>query len=464
MAVQGKTVFKKIITALIIIQLFSISSGSLAVSDGSEVLLEVSCNNNGICETGETESNCPHDCGCNNDGICQSERGEDASNCPGDCEGFYFGGYIPDTDPPVIYELLVDVGLTQAIISWKTNEDAYCTIYFGETEEYGKTIELEHFQKLHSAGFFDLTPDTLYHFNISCRDNRNNQGETGDKVFTTMAPPDVIPPSNVSNFTATPEEDKIILEWENPPEEDFDGVLIVRSEDFYPQSPWEGQPVYLGRETRAEDIDVKIDVDYYYTAFSFDRNRNFSSGAIAQARLGVPPAKPPVKPPIGPPPPEVEELRLEDFRFFQKGKLLPLSKDGTIEVEEGEPLTVLIDYDKVPEVLKTIMVSLEKDDKYFSFLLRINEEKTRYEATLLPPEPGVYPVSIYVLDFKNQALKKITGIWEIFGRAEIISAVPEGWRLFRNWLFILIFVIALLLLLLLRRKSEERRERKYWLE
>lgn len=44
------------------------------------------CNNNGTCELGENETNCPADCStnpCNNDGTC--DAGETTANCPADC-------------------------------------------------------------------------------------------------------------------------------------------------------------------------------------------------------------------------------------------------------------------------------------------------------------------------------------------------------------------------------------------
>lgn len=42
-------------------------------------------------------------------------------------------------------------------------------------------------------------------------------------------------------------------------------------------------------------------------------------------------------------------------------------------------------------------------------LLRVNKEKTAYLATLMPPEDsGIYPLTITILDYKNQALKRIS--------------------------------------------------------
>ncbi|MFH1586876.1 MAG: DUF2341 domain-containing protein [Candidatus Diapherotrites archaeon] len=44
------------------------------------------CDNDGICESGENSTNCPNDCPiCDNDGVCES--GENITNCPNDCGG-----------------------------------------------------------------------------------------------------------------------------------------------------------------------------------------------------------------------------------------------------------------------------------------------------------------------------------------------------------------------------------------
>ena len=124
-------------------------------------------------------------------------------------------------------------------------------------------------------------------------------------------------------------------------------------------------------------------------------------------------------------------------------------------------MKIFIDYDKLPEVLKTIIISLYKcediehktwsmeQDKVnfcenptnFSFLLRVNSEKTEYSATIISPyEAGIYPLAVSILDFQHQQLKELSGklllrqqlvptedykgnIWGIIGRIMIITGL-----------------------------------------
>jgi hypothetical protein len=83
------------------------------------------------------------------------------------------------------------------------------------------------------------------------------------------------------------------------------------------------------------------------------------------------------------------------------------------------------------------MVTLEKEKKSFSFLLRVNKEKTAYQTTLISPEEArVYPLTFTILDYKNQTLKKISGQLEVV-EAKPVPKVP--WyrkiiNLILNWL------------------------------
>ncbi|HOX30264.1 MAG TPA: hypothetical protein P5080_04280 [Candidatus Paceibacterota bacterium] len=221
---------------------------------------------------------------------------------------------------------------------------------------------------------------------------------------------DMTPPANVSYFTATGFENQIELNWVNPTDLDFSGVLILRSDQFYPADRESGVPVYDGGGENYVDKGLESGKTYYYAAFAYDKLGNSASGAVAAAATqirGAPPINPPeilvVDPPRG-----VKRINLDDFDFIQDGELLDLENES-VELDRTKTFTVSIPYDKVPEVLKTIMVTLEKDGKSFSFILRANPSKTAYQATIVPPDSGVYPLTITILDYQNQAFKRIEG-------------------------------------------------------
>lgn len=275
---------------------------------------------------------------------------------------------------------------------------------------------------------------------------RSPEGGVSETVSDTIIL-DTTPPTNVSNFEAIPGDSRITLKWQNPPDPDFKAVKIMRSTKFYPPDPLSDVLVYDGRGTSLADTGLTNGVRYYYTAFSYDQAGNYASGAIVsavpQAIPPVPPVPPPVPPvppvPPIPPPPEIDKLTLKDFDFIQENKKIPLIEEVKTEVKAEKPLIISIDYEKVPEVLKTIIITLKKDEKFFAFLLRVNPEKTVYTATILSPEEaGTYPLTIAILDYKNQTLKKIFGQLEIEKPEIVTPKVPIPWcKNLKIWLYIL---------------------------
>ncbi|MDP2933650.1 MAG: hypothetical protein Q8N81_05995 [bacterium] len=383
------------------------------------------------------------------------ETGEDSSNCPADCPAAVpapGNGPILDLAPPYIYDLSVTATHNSALISWKTNELAQSVLKWGKTEDYelGSLSEIS-FLTVHSTSLINLDPETTYYFRIDYSDEARNRNKLEKQKFTTLVLPDTIPPANVSNFVLSNVDDKAIkLDWENPTDPDFNGVKIVKSTKFFPTSLIEGTLIYDGKGTSFTDNDVKKGVRYYYTIFSYDASGNYSSGAIGSMVIPKPgvPLLPPEFPPVVPPelvPPEIEKIQPEDFNFSQNGKPLAVT-DGKIDANPNEPLKILLAYEKVPEVLKTILVTLTEpssERKTFSFLLRANKEKNAYEAVLAPlKKPGLYPATISILDFKNQTLKKIKTYLLVQG-GEIAPKQPC------TYLYIWILPICLIVLLLI---------------
>lgn len=403
---------------------------------------------------------------------------------------------ISDFTAPTIYEIEVEeIGPHSVRISWKTDELAVPQLNYGETETYEKTYIGKIFTLENSILLEDLAGGKVYHLEIVALDKKGNRASSGDQTFKTLPPPDLQPPANISDLSATPGDGQIQLFWQLPPDLDFDKVKITRSTTFYPSSPDEGIVVYEGGETAFTDTALTNDLRYYYSAFAADRAGNYASGAVVSAvpQKPVPPAIPPEIPPELPPelppavppelvPKEIEEITLDDFDFIWRGEKLPLIEKEKIRVEAEEPLTITIDYDRVPEVLKTMMVTLEKPvspaageaaiisgekKKTFSFLLRINQEKTAYLATLMPPEPGRYAMSFTILDYKNQTLKSIRGELEVEKAKSQPFQVLEGEdsKIWLSIIYTLIIVTGGAIIWLfsqrIRRQREIRDQRRY---
>jgi hypothetical protein len=443
--------FKKILILLSLIGLFfsnylvifaqtSETGASLEVTGAPAV-----CNNNGVCESGENSTNCPLDC--------------PVTPVPPPIPP---APYIPDREPPTIYNIIVkEVTLKSAKIEWEVTEDALCQLSWGKTSNYeeGVAIEKDFTPGKHSTSLTNLLPATLYYFEISCRDSSGNASARNSQ-FSTLTPPDFTPPANVSNFLAEPGDKQIKLSWQNPSDADFKGVRIVRSTDFYPENPQSGILVYDGPGENFLDEGLQNGVRYYYTAFTYDRAKNYSSGAIVS---GVP-----HKPGVTPPPeeiptstipitPEIEKLDFKDFDFYQGGqKIIPA--EGKFNIKSNMPLTASIAYEKVPEVLKTIMVTLENESgKIFSFLLRVNKEKTRYEAVIASPDPGVYPLTMNILDYKNQRLKILKGELVIEGQAALVAR-PNFCQKYCRYIYILLAILILMLIAYLAKKYRDKKK------
>lgn len=369
----------------------------------------------------------------------------------------------------VLVSLSVIPGFYEAFLNFSTNIASQATVSWGTTPDYelgslAGTVFLEnHF--VHIQG---LSPNTLYYFKIELKDMRDRVLVISNQQFRTLSLTDTFPPQNVSNLKATPSEKDITLTWKNP-KFDFDSVRIVRSDKFFPKDPFDGSIIYEGEGEKFVDTDVVIDQVYYYAAFAKDISGNFSSGAVVSSKLLKPGELPgPFKPFAGilELPRELLDPLLKDFSildidFIQEGKKLPVVND-TVNIRGDINLMVSIDYHKIPEILKTIAVTMydpEDPEKTFSFLLRVNKEKTAYEAHLAPLEkPGSYKFALAILDHRHQGLASFTGtiiafIPGIFEGDELVSANIEGIYFYIVLGLVLLLILILVLLLGRRRKD-----------
>jgi len=226
--------------------------------------------------------------------------------------------------------------------------------------------------------------------------------------------------------------------------------------------------IYEGRAERFVDEDVVLDKTYYYTAFGRDFTGNYSSGAVTDARLlrpGEKPTLPQLFAGVLKLPQEMidkllQKLSLLDIDFIQDGKKLSVV-ENTVDIRGDRNLTISIDYEKVPEILKTIVVTMfdpEDKAKTFSFLLRVNADKTAYEANVAALErPGMYQFSLAILDHKHQGLALLAGT--IFSKVpDLVSGNSAAQADVKNFLWILLLILALIVIAYLtlhaKRKTE----------
>lgn len=171
--------------------------------------------------------------------------------------------------------------------------------------------------------------------------------------------------------------------------------------------------------------------------------------------------------------PIIDDIDIPDFDFGQDGDG---GGDGDgIIIDASKNLTISVDYDDLPEVLKTITVTIQHPtdpEKTFSFLLRTGLDQTNYSATIAPlKDPGEYAFTITIVDFKNQGLKKLDGTFLVVDTSQTtVNQTREnsflGFITSNFWLLLVFLIIPLLLLLLLllllkRRKEEQKDEDLY---
>lgn len=113
----------------------------------------------------------------------------------------------------------------------------------------------------------------------------------------------------------------------------------------------------------------------------------------------------------------------------------------------------------LPHFITYAQAAENNQSKYFSFLLRIDSDKTAYQAKIAPPETGDYPLTIGILDVKNQVSKKVFGTLKVQeGKEKIQIAAPSFLTtrfLFASFVFlvlILIVIIGLIWLIVNRKR------------
>lgn len=108
------------------------------------------------------------------------------------------GGILPPptcSNPPIIFNLHVtNITQTSAIVNWETDVVSTTEVNYGLTSLYGSYMPGPAFVTSHSVLLTGLSPDTLYHFNVSSINLCGLFATSVDQTFRTIGGPDVVPP------------------------------------------------------------------------------------------------------------------------------------------------------------------------------------------------------------------------------------------------------------------------------
>lgn len=353
-------------------------------------------------------------------------------------------GYNNKSPDLLSFSIVPDIKSVE--VKWRTSEYAQFEFRWGRSSSFELGfVSNDIFKRGHSTVITELEPGTTYEYQLISYDKNGRTKILSKGRFTTLEQPDTLAPNNVSNLRAVVQDADTALSWVNPLDADFSHVRIVRSHLFYPTDPYDGFIAYIGNDSSFIDRDAFTSHDtLYYTVFAYDKNGNISSGAVVTSYKNKQ-----VK--ITPSTIATSSLtiRFTDIEFLQNNKHV-----DTTEVLLDLPLTIRIAYEKLPEHLKTITVSLQhphEEDTEFTFLLKINKNKTYYEATLAGLQTvGLYPVLVSIFDHQAQILTTVTGFVSVVrvSTQETLLGVPLVTQMVTSQEFAPFFWVFLFLLLL----------------
>lgn len=359
-------------------------------------------------------------------------------------------------------DIIATPGIDRISLRLKAPAAFRYTIRYGTSyDTTDGSIENPLYLKTHSTILFGLKPSTEYWIIVEARDAKGQVVVKRLKVVTQATYRETLP-TNPDSFTAQSRESGIHLTWKNPHDENFSEVRIVRSENAVATDPYDGVPVYEGNAEAFVDKDVREGVVYGYTIFSRNSKDQFSSGAVAVARAyskdTIGDAQVVILPSGGKS--TSSAWLLEELTIFQNGIALQIL-EGKIVIGADIPFTVSLDAKKVPKTLKTILVTLrdpKQFEKTFSFLLRINEEGTSYEARIGALNvTGTYETVISLLTVKTQTVESASFSLHALAAEKPVQPTqntPDS--MFYFYLLALAFVVIALILFFLGRDTNKK--------
>ncbi|MBI3231684.1 MAG: fibronectin type III domain-containing protein [Candidatus Doudnabacteria bacterium] len=96
----------------------------------------------------------------------------------------------PDITPPIISNISSSANISDATITWTTDELADSQVEYGTTQTYGSSsVLVSTFTTMHSVNITNLSASATYHYRVKSKDPSGNLAVSGDFMFNTQSPP-----------------------------------------------------------------------------------------------------------------------------------------------------------------------------------------------------------------------------------------------------------------------------------
>jgi hypothetical protein len=351
----------------------------------------------------------------------------------------------------VLNELIVSPGFSTSTFYIKTARPARFEMRWGKTSEYelGYVVN-DRFVDTYRTTLTELEPGTTYFYQVIGYTPFGIATVLERGKFDTLDTADFLPPANVLRFSGAADQNNVRLSWEIPFTNTVAMVRIVRSHLGFPVHPQDGVIIYQGTGQALIDKDILLEHSpVYYTAFVYDTAGNVSSGAVVrvyraqegESGIGSLVTSPPTgdgqiaieegfastSPRL---PADVKMPDLSQILIVQNGTTLSLA-EPKLALSSGQQFVVSIQREAITVNLKTIIATLTDPTdsrKTYSVLLRLNKEKTAYEAVIAPlAVVGRSQITVDVYDYSAAVVgtykKTITFIDE--GSAVEVPIFPD---------------------------------------
>lgn len=414
----------------------------------------------------------------------------------------------PDTPPPVatttassssssegtiakvvLDELNILPGVSTSSFKLKTAATARVELRWGRTASYEiGYVTSDAYAKDHSILLTDLEPGTTYEYQLIGYTPYGKQVIIKSGQFTTLGDVQIVQPANVARFQAIASHSDAVLSWQLPAADNVDYVRIVRSHLGFPEHLQDGAIVYQGLKTSVVDTGIlSVYSPVYYTAFVVDKNGNVSSGAVALVYAGseITNNQPTeggqwgIKPPVQKTEIITEatssvvservtaEMKMPESAqiIISQNSDLYTMQQSDISLLSSKPFQISIAKEHISGNLKSIIVTLldptDNRQKY-SFLLRINKQKTAYEAVVAPLlVVGKSRLTVEIYDYEAEVVATYHAPINFVQETVMVKPVvfPDA-IMVRSDVVLYVFLFFLLLFLIIfffyRRRDEDK--------